>query len=158
MTENEVAAAMALAKEIGTYKWLASISEKSDGARVHIGFTVQRVIEVMKSFGLEPLSYGFVCYDEWPAVEAGGYESIRGNIFSLGELIYSDVEISMFDQYREYPATFTWEEVSREYVVTQQPALAGNRYGFRYDQLALFIARGQEERIARLESLLTPTT
>ncbi|WP_209318233.1 tail fiber domain-containing protein [Pseudomonas fluorescens] len=156
MSQAEINTAMALAKEIGVYRWLDAVANKGDEARLHIGLTVQRVIEVMESFGLEPLKYAFVCHDEWPAIEEQGYESIKGNIYSLGERIYTDVEISMFDQYREYPATFTWEETSREYVVTQKSVPAGDRYGFRYDQLALFIARGQEERIARLEALISP--
>lgn len=157
MSQAEINTAMALAKEIGVYRWLDAVANKGDEARLHIGLTVQRAIEVMESFGLEPLKYAFVCHDEWPAIEEQGYESIKGNIYSLGERIYTDVEISMFDQYREYPATFTWEETSREYVVTQKSAPAGDRYGFRYDQLALFIARGQEERIARLEALISPS-
>lgn len=156
MSESEIGAAISLAGEIGTFKWLESLEEKGDDARRHIGMTVQRAIEVMQSFGLDPLKYAFICYDEWPAIDEVGYESIRGNIYSLGELIYEDVEISVFDQYREY-SSFTWEETSREYVITQKSEPAGNRYGFRYDQLALFIARGQEERIARLEALISPS-
>jgi len=155
MKEAEIQASIALAKEIGTFKWLASILEKGDEARIHVGMTVQRAIEIMTSFGLDAMAYAFICYDEWPAVEEAGYESIRGNIYSLGEMIYQNVEISMFEQYEDYPS-FTWEETSRQYVITKKAEPAGNRYGFRYDQLALFIARGQEERLARLEALMTP--
>jgi hypothetical protein len=155
MKDAEIQASIALAKEIGTFKWLASILEKGDEARTHVGMTVQRAIEIMTSFGLDAMAYAFICYDEWPAVDEVGYESIRGNIYSLGEMIYQNVEISMFEQYEDY-SSFTWEETSRQYVITKKAEPAGNRYGFRYDQLALFIARGQEERLARLEALMTP--
>jgi hypothetical protein len=35
---------------------------------------------------------------------------------------------------------------------TEQTQTAGNRYGFRYDQLNLFIARGFEARLSALEA------
>lgn len=33
--------------------------------REHCGLTVQRAMEIMESFGLEPFKYGFICHDEW---------------------------------------------------------------------------------------------
>lgn len=155
LSEAEVSAAIALGKEIGTYKWLSAIEKKGDGARLHVGMTVQRAIEVMESFGLTPLNYAFVCYDEWEAIERETKEIARGNIYSVGDLAYTNVPYSEFEAYGGHPS-FTWEETSREIVVIQEGREAGNRYGFRYDQLALFIARGQEERLSRLEALLTP--
>jgi hypothetical protein len=153
MSGAEISASIALAKEIGSYKWLVSVDEKGDSARSHIGMTVQRAIEVMESYDLIPLDYAFICYDEWPAVEQLGHESIRGNIYSGGEKIFTDVEISEFEPYKEF-SSYTWEETSRSYVVTQEAEPAGNRFGFRNDQLALFIVRGQEERLARIEARL----
>ncbi|ERO65304.1 tail fiber domain-containing protein [Pseudomonas piscis] len=61
----EIDAAKALGKEIGAYRWLAAMSEKGEAARGHIGMTVQRAIEVISSFGLDPFAYGFICYDAW---------------------------------------------------------------------------------------------
>ncbi|MFJ2427509.1 tail fiber domain-containing protein [Pseudomonas sp. NPDC087804] len=154
LDQAELNAAMALSKEIGGYKWLQSIAEKGEeGARTHIGMTVQRAIEIMAAQGLDPLEYAFICHDEWEAIEEQSQEIIRGNIYSVGELLYENAAHSVFEQYKDFPA-FTWEETSRETIITQQGREAGDRYGFRYDQLALFIARGQEERIARLESLI----
>lgn len=97
LSEREIAAATRMAGEIGTYQWLASIAAKGDEARQHVGMTVQRAIEVLQFFGLDPYRYGFICRD----VE-GGVE----------------------------------------------------RLSFRTDQLLLFIARGFEERLARLEKRL----
>ena len=65
LTAAEVSAAKALAMEIGAYKFLSAIASKGAGGREHVGMTVQRAIEVMASFGLDPFNYGFICYDEW---------------------------------------------------------------------------------------------
>lgn len=116
LSDAEVNAAKDLSKLIGTYKWLESIKEKGDNARTHIGLTVQQAIKVMKSHGLDPMSYAFICYDEWE--EQAEVKDEKGNISV---------------PYRA----------------------AGSRYGFRYDQLNIFIARGLEARIAALEAAKT---
>lgn len=64
-TAAELAAAAELGREIGVYQWLAMIAEKGDAARQHIGMTVQRAIEILRSHGLDPFTYGFICYDQW---------------------------------------------------------------------------------------------
>ncbi len=117
-TQAETNAAKTLAKEIGTFKWLASVQAKGEDARTHIGLTVQRAIEIMEANNLEPMTYGFICYDEWEATEAVVREDEDGKIEIL------------------------------------QPATeAGSRYGFRMDQLNLFIAAGFEARLSALENL-----
>jgi hypothetical protein len=63
--ESELAAASDLASAIGWFKFTDAISEKGDQARVHIGLTVQKAMQVMASHGLDPMSYGFICYDKW---------------------------------------------------------------------------------------------
>lgn len=85
LTVAEIEAAKALAREIGTYQWLASIEQKGEAARLHVGLTVQRAIEVMKSFGLDPMRYGFICYDEWTP-EGGGAKQDRYS-FRMDELL-----------------------------------------------------------------------
>lgn len=107
LTTAEVEAAKALAKEIGAYKFLSAVSAKGDKAREHIGMTVQRAIEIMQSFGLNPFGYAFICRDTWK-------ESVD-------------------------PDTG---------VVTP----AGDRFGFRTDQLLMFVAQGFEARLAALEA------
>jgi hypothetical protein len=63
MSVPETEAAKAIAKEIGFWTW----KEQADmnDVREHCGLTVQRAIEIMESFGLEPFKYGFICYDKW---------------------------------------------------------------------------------------------
>nr|UVM80660.1 MAG: chaperone of endosialidase [Bacteriophage sp.] len=68
-TDNEIAAAKLLSQEIGIYSWLAKQAEEGEDAREHIGLTVQRAIEIMESCGLDPMHYGFICYDEWEEEE-----------------------------------------------------------------------------------------
>ncbi len=63
----ELAAAQAIGKEIGAFKWLEAMAEKGGAARWHTGMTVQRAIEIMESHGLDPFAYGFICYDQWSA-------------------------------------------------------------------------------------------
>lgn len=64
-TPAELAAAAELGREIGVYQWLAMVEAKGNAARQHIGLTVQRAIAILESHGLDPFTYGFVCYDEW---------------------------------------------------------------------------------------------
>lgn len=65
LTEAEMGAAKEIAREVGIFQWLARVAEEGDEARLHAGITVQKVMEIMRSYGLDPLKYGFVCYDEW---------------------------------------------------------------------------------------------
>jgi hypothetical protein len=68
MTENEIGAAKELADEIGFFQFLVDIERKkgtSEPAREHCGMTVQRVMEIMNKYGLEPFNYGMICYDIW---------------------------------------------------------------------------------------------
>lgn len=114
LNADEINAAKQLSKEFGTYKWLTSVQDKGANARSHVGMTVQRAIEIMENNNLNPMAYGFICYDEWDAVEADIDED--GNILT--------------------------------------PAIeAGNRYGFRYDQLNMFVAAGFNARLEALELL-----
>lgn len=136
LTENEIQAAQALSKEIGAYKFLSSIAEKGDAAREHIGMTVQRAIEVMESFGLNPFNYGFICYDEWdqqtetiPAVEA--VDEVLGED---GTVVKEAVEAKP-------------EEIK---IIRE----AGNRYSFRMDELSMFIARGVSAKLESIEARL----
>jgi len=66
LNDIELACGRALAQEIGQFQWLDAIKEKGvEGARLHIGITVQRAIEIMEKFGLDPMRYSFICYDKW---------------------------------------------------------------------------------------------
>nr|WP_314637764.1 tail fiber domain-containing protein [uncultured Janthinobacterium sp.] len=147
----EIAAARDLARAIGVYRWRDAVECKGDGAREHIGPTVQRAIEIMQAHGLEPFNYGFICHDEWeqqtvehPAIKARpavpSSEAVPAVLDSLGNVVTPAVVASPGLPAVDARAAYT--EVTLE---------AGDRYAFRYDELAMFIAAGQEARLAALE-------
>ncbi len=119
---------MALGDELGVYIWKAAYAEKGADARLHIGMTVQRAIALGTEHGIaDPLAYAFICHDAWEAEapqEAEYAEMVTGRN-EAGQPVTVTVQTR--------PAT-----PGRE---------AGDRYGFRYDQLNLFIAAA--ERAAR---------
>jgi len=133
LTDAELTAAKQLAKEIGTFKFLSAIAEKGDAARNHVGMTVQRAIEIMQANGLNPFAYGFICYDKW------------------------EDQVRHYEATSEVPAVLDEDGNVIQEAIPAQPertevdAVAGDRYGFRVDQLLLFIARGFEARLSALE-------
>ena len=134
LSAPELAAATALAKEIGSFQFLASVESKGGAAREHIGMTVQRAVEIMEQHGLEPMRYGFICYDEWEEVRTPARVEQRSEETGLldlgGQPILRSFEV----------------EVEPEKVIP-----AGNRFSFRPDELLMFIARGFEARLSALE-------
>ena len=142
-TQDELNAAKQLSKEIGTYKFLDSIAQKGDKARLHIGMTVQRAIEIMINNNLNPYAYGFICYDEWddefetiPAIEPvdAFIEEIKDDMGNIIKTI-------------EHAAI---EGREAQQIQTRH---AGSAYSFRYDQLIMFIIRGIDDRLSALENL-----
>jgi hypothetical protein len=116
---------MQLAEMIGTYQWLYAIEAKgADKARHHCGITTQGAIAVMEANGLDPFAYGFICYDEWDEIRNSHVPELRDED---GNIIQEEKPL-----------------------VTP----AGNRYSMRYEELAMFIARGEHERLKAIEALL----
>ncbi|WP_247636328.1 DUF2793 domain-containing protein [Methylobacterium sp. 37f] len=131
LAEAEIAAARALAREIGTFRFLEALARKGAGARRHVGLTVQRATAILEAHGLDPFAYGFLCRDAWPAVPP------RPAI----------------------PASTAEVDAAGAEIVAAVPAedavpgrAAGERYGFRTDELLLFLARGLEARLTALEA------
>ncbi|WP_375458408.1 DUF2793 domain-containing protein [uncultured Enterovirga sp.] len=129
-----IAAARDLAAAIGSFKFLSSIAEKGEAAaRTHTGLTVQRAMRILAAHGLDPVAEAFICYDEWEAcAELPPLEARAAVIAEDG----SETE----------PAT------DGRPGIPARPA--GSEYRFRTDQLALFIARGQEAALAGIEARL----
>ncbi len=104
MSAPETEAAKAIAKEIGFWTW----KEQADmnDVREHCGLTVQRAMEIMESFGLEPFKYGFICYDKWdeqtvvseygPANEDGSENPIYKTIPAGDRYSFRIDELNMF--------------------------------------------------------------
>ena len=136
----ELSAAKRISAEIGSYKWLAAIARENDGgpaARVHFGVRAQAVWAIMAEEGLiDPIEegvtpscpYGFLCYDEWAAVEPLG---------AVEEVLDENGEVLVPGQ------------------AAQLGVDAGSRFGIRPDQLAMFLVAAQEARLTALEALIT---
>ncbi|NHQ93295.1 tail fiber domain-containing protein [Janthinobacterium lividum] len=148
----EIAAAKDLVRAIGIYRWRDAVDCKGADAREHVGPTVQCAVEIMQAHGLDPFNYGFICHDTWdqqtiehPAIEARpaipATEAVPEVLNSFGDVITPAVLASAGVSAVEARAAYT--EVTLE---------AGDRYAFRYDELAMFIAAGQEARLAALEA------
>ena len=69
LNNAEINAAVELAKIVKIYQHKDAVNAKGrTEARLHTGVIAQEVISTMKSHGLNPFQYGFVCYDEWDDV------------------------------------------------------------------------------------------
>lgn len=116
MSESEYNVGIELADNIGVYQWLDMVKKKGDGAREHVGLTVQYAISVMEKHGLDPFKKAFICFDEW--------EDLTESVMIDGEEI----------------VTFT---------------PSGQRYSFRYTQLAMLmisaISKRQRDILQRLD-------
>lgn len=146
LTAAEIAAATQLAKEIGAFRFLASVAEKGDGAREHIGMTVQRAREILEQHGLDPFSYSFICYDKWDkqVIEHEAQKRTHPAVYR------NTVTVDMGGKPFEELVTDEWEEVTAE-AWTEVVQEAGDRYSFRMDGLTAFIIAGFEARLSALE-------
>lgn len=137
LTDAELAAARAIAAEIGLFQWHDAVAEKgADAARLHVGVRAQRIWAIMADHGLvDPIGkdgrpsgrcgYAFLCYDDWP-------ESVVDHPVFSKDVTDAD---------------------GRPAVECYRPAAipGGDRYGVRPDQLALFLLAAQEQRLVALE-------
>ena len=152
LTAAEIAAGRDLARAIVVYRWRDAVDEKGEAAREHIGPTVQRAIEIMQAHGLDPFNYGFICHDTWEqqtvehaAIEAQpalpAREAVPEVLDATGQIVRQAA-----------PAREGTPAVEARAAYTEITLAAGDRYAFRYDELAMFIAAGQEARLAALEA------
>ena len=128
LTPDEISAASEMARAVGTYQWLSSIDIKgADAARHHAGLTVQAAMSIMQAHGLDPMRYGFICYDQWDATPEQ----------------WTDVQ-----EVRDANGNVTRNPAR---ILVRPARSAGDRYSFRHDELSLFLARGLAARIDALE-------
>jgi len=139
LTADEIEASKRLGKEIGIFQWLASVDDKGDQARHHVGMTVQRAIEIMTGCNLDPMAYGFICYDKWEDAFFDHPEVLA--VDAVAAVAVTEVS-PVVKEVLAVGAADAW---------TEQTKWAGDRYGFRTDQLNSFIAAGFNARIEALE-------
>lgn len=132
LNADELAAAKEIARSIGVYQFIDAVAEKgADGARLHAGVKAQAVIAIMTAHGLDPLRYGFACHDEWDA--RVGVSPVPAKAAVL------DADGKVLE-----PGTPEAPGI--------EARAAGDRYGIRYEELAMFLAAAQEQRLAALEA------
>jgi len=152
--------------EFVQYQFLDAAERKGDGARAHFGVIAQRVIAAFEAEGLDALSFGLVCYDEWDAEP----EHVQTDRVLVKHAVYEQIEVkpAAYDANGKEIRPAVWadgeliepEEVQE--IVTVTPGVAaGNRYGIRYEEALCIEAAYQrrradrmEARLARLEALL----
>lgn len=115
LEEAEKLAGQEIGRSIKVFKFNDAVAEKGDDARIHTGVIAQQVIQIMESYGLDPMKYGFVCYDEWPATP--------------------EIIEEWDDVYNEF-GDLIQPAGSR---VVQAYIDGGNRYAIRYEELAIFV-------------------
>lgn len=89
LSPSELAAAVDIARLPAIFRWILAIEEKGEGARLHASPSVQSVMSVMESHGLDPFRYGFVCYDQWdeqPETRDEAADEVTQEYRSAGDL------------------------------------------------------------------------
>lgn len=182
LTEAHLRAARRIGQQMGLYQWLDQVAEKGeDGARIHFGAKAQDVVEIFYEEGLETrpsegdrpsFRHAFLCYDEWedgfePEMERQVVTVTEEDWIDTGEFL--TVPARTFVQKRkgkrgrritipeERTPILKRVEVERQVeryvkVGDRLTRPAGDRFGLRLEQLALFLAASQEMRLAALEA------
>ncbi|SCX30474.1 hypothetical protein DSM25558_4967 [Agrobacterium sp. DSM 25558] len=163
LTDAELAASAQIAKEIGVFKFKDAVREKGEAARLHVGLTVQRVIEIMEAHHLEPFAYSFICFDEWNAeeevrdiIEEHVDDGITVGKLPDGVLLRLDDGqiVTLPDARLPIDHLVPPNTVVLKEVVIHPTKAAGSVYSFRDSGLQYFILRGQEQRLSNMEKHL----
>ncbi|WP_343526751.1 tail fiber domain-containing protein [Sphingomonas sp.] len=109
------------------YKFNDAVQAKGDEARWHLGLIAQQVRDAFAAHGLDALTLGLLCHDEWAAIPA--IPAVEEERDEAGEIITP-----------ASPAQPGHEE--------------GERWGLRYDECQAVEAAYQRRRIARLEEMV----
>jgi hypothetical protein len=65
LNEAEQQVATVLKGLIRKYRWISSVAEKGDDARIHVGVMAQDVKQAFTDAGLDAERYGVYCKDVW---------------------------------------------------------------------------------------------
>lgn len=166
-SDAEIRAAQRIEGELGFFRWTAAVADRGEAARLHFGVRAQRVWAIMAEEGLvDPIGedgrpgrtpYAFLCFDEWedqrePVMEDHQVE--RAISFDAPTAI-----VGLDGQPKTIRKTEKGMVTERRQAKTRGGKLrwrtirkAGNRFGIRTEQLALFLAAGQAARLAALEA------
>ena len=142
----EIECAKELKKMMRKFKFNDSIESKGkEKARVHFGVGAQSVVAKMQEFGLDPMSYSFICYDEWD----DEWDDVL-----VKEAVYTEVintyteEVVITDESGENKKTIITKKIPEEKLLDEAiyekvlTTKAGSAYGIRYEELLCFIIAG----------------
>jgi len=172
LTEAELRAARRIAAELRWWQWIEEIDRKGeDAARWHFGPSAQAVARILMDEGIEQAQdidlpadqflpedqrpsfrTAFLCFDTWENVWEDEYEDVTTpHRVPVGERVSAvlgadgtPIREPVFEDQEQKSRRATGNKV----LVTP----AGNRFGLRVDQLALFLLAAQEQRLAALEA------
>ena len=60
-----------------SFKFISSVDQKGDEARIHTGYVAQDVKEELNKYGIDACKYGLFCYNSWDAQEEKSHEEER---------------------------------------------------------------------------------
>ena len=63
-----------------TFKFISSVAQKGDNARIHAGYIAQNIKEELKKHGIDACKYGLFCFDSWNAQEEKSHEEERTDL------------------------------------------------------------------------------
>lgn len=157
ISEEEFSAGVRVLDELGFYQWLDAVEEKGADARVHFGVRAQRVWAIFAEAGLvDPIKkgapgktpYAFLCFDAWdeerqPIMKEKKVRKTRPVLVESGT-VGEDGAPVMVKKDEPYFETEMVDTGKTEVVRS-----AGDRFGVRTDQLALFLVAVMDERSRR---------
>ena len=166
LTDAELAAARRIVSELGFFQWADAVAEKGeDGARIHFGVRAQAVARILIEEGVEAdqqidlasdifvpepqrpsFRCGFMCFDTWQDQFNAEYETVE---------VPHQVASGLFDAagVEVMKTVYTTEVRPTGGTIKAQPA--GNRFGLRMDQLALFITAALAADLVKCEVAYT---
>ncbi|WP_312296730.1 tail fiber domain-containing protein [Atlantibacter hermannii] len=131
ISDAEKSAAKEIKNVIRKFQFNDAVSDKGSDARYHFGVGAQTVRDILISHGLDAEKYAFFCHDTWDDI----YEDT-----------YEEQEVTQDEVCRIKQDDGTYTEVTR--AVTRKVSVstgktlvkaAGDLYGIRYDELAMFM-------------------
>lgn len=162
ISEEEFAAGVRVLDELGLYQWRDAVEEKGADARIHFGVRAQRVWAIFAEAGLvDPIKkgapgrtpYAFLCYDAWdeerqPIMKEKKVRKTRPVLVESGT-VGEDGAPVMIEKDEPYFETEMVDTGKTEVV-----RAAGDRFGVRSDQLALFLVAVMDERSRRDKAVM----
>lgn len=158
LTDAELRAGRRIIDDLGFYQWLHSIAEKGDdGARYHFGVRAQIVFGILEDEGLDWRRYAWCCHNVWDAADAIVIPETEEVEVEEPYVVYERIgtrrKKPVFGQVEKTRTRHVPRETGRTIEITPARS-AGELYGIRPDQLALFLIAVQARENAALSDRL----